>query len=586
MLIALAPTSSPAILADLAKVLGVSALTTIACRTFRLPTVLGYLIAGLIIGPHVPIPMVADPGNVHTLSELGVILLMFTLGLEFSLAKVARAGPAAALVAVTQAGFMIWMGYLAGRMVGFSAVESLFAGAALAISSTMIIARAFEELGIKGPLSELVISALIVEDLLAILLLALLGAVASGAGFNVAALGLTAARLAAFLAVVLALGLWLLPRWVRRVAALGHDETLLIAVAGLCFSFSLLAAKAGYSVALGAFLGGMVVAESGLSHKVEALLAPLRDLFVAVFFVSIGMSLDPGQLMPNWKALVLFGLLVLVGKFASASAGALLGGNSLRTSLRTGASLAQIGEFSFIIAALGQSLGVVGPALFPVLVATCAWTTLTTPLLIGHSETLADRIERALPSHLRHFLLHHRTAMGHLREAPFSRSAGSRLRRPFGLLLLFALLTAALVVLGTFLGRSPALSTSGAGGGFAKALAWAGAAGIGAALLAGMVQQTRTLARALAEGLERTGRPSGKGVGDAIRFILELAIGCLVGLPLLAVLQPFLPVALVLTAVPMGLILLAGVFFRRTGRLLERRELPRDEPPPVPPEVS
>jgi CPA2 family monovalent cation:H+ antiporter-2 len=565
----IASQATPTILVDLTMVLGVAALTTVACQRLRLPVVVGYLFAGLIIGPHVPVPLVADQGNVHTLSELGVILLMFSLGIEFSLRKLLRAGPSAALVALIQAGFMTWAGYLVGRGLGWGTIESVFAGSALAISSTMIIARAFENLGIKGPLAELVLSALIVEDLLAILMLTLLTAVGSGSGLSLPALLLTLGRLLGFLVVVMALGRWLLPRFVRWVADHGNNETLLVTAIGLCFTFSLLAAKAGYSVALGAFLAGMVVAESGRERKVEHLLHPVRDMFVAVFFVSIGMLIDPAQLLPNWRALLGFGLLVLVGKFASAALGGLLGGNSLRISLRTGASLAQIGEFSFIIAALGQQLGVVGPALFPVLVATCAWTTLTTPLLIRNSETLADRIEQRLPRPFRHFLMHHRAAMGHLKGLPFRKATWSALRRPFGYLLLDSLLATAAIALGALVHRAlaPALEARGLSRALAVSLVWTLVAGLALRFFLGILKQVRRIARAIADrAIQAAGDPT-EGLEDAVRFVLELGLGAMIALPMAALLQPLLPTR-VLPLLALAAVLAAGfLLWRRMGAI-------------------
>ncbi len=552
----------PSILVDLAMVLGVAAITTVACQRLRLPVVVGYLLAGLIIGPHVPVPLVADQGNVHTLSELGVILLMFSLGLEFSLKKLLRTGPSAALVALIQGGFMAWSGYLAGRFLGWSSLESVFAGAALAISSTMIIARVFATLKTAGPLAELVLSTLIVQDLLAILLLALLTAVGSGAGLSLPALLLTIGRLAGFLVVVLALGRWILPPFVRWVADAGNAETLLVTVVGLCFAFSLLAARAGYSVALGAFLAGMVVAESGRERVVEHLVHPLRDMFVAVFFVSIGMQIDPAQLLPNWRALLLFGALVLIGKIVSGALGGLLGGNSLRNSIRAGAGLAQIGEFSFIIAALGQQLGVVGPALFPVLVATCAWTTLTTPLLIRNSEHLADRIEQRLPRVLRHFFTHHRVAMGHLRAMPLRKADWSHLRRPFILLLLEGLAITLLAALGALIQRTamPALEARGLPHRLAALLVWAGILGFILRLSTGLLGQVRRIAHSLAARALQASGDTTEGVEDATRLCLEAALGAMVALPMAALLQPLLPPglipALVLAALAGGGILL------------------------------
>ena len=561
--------ATPGILADLAMVLGVAALTTVACQRIRLPVVVGYLFAGLIIGPHLPIPLVADQGNVHTLSELGVILLMFSLGLEFSLRKLLRSGPSAALVALIQGGFMAWAGFLAGRFLGWGAIESVFAGAALAVSSTMIIARVFEAMNAKGPLADLVLSTLIVQDLLAILMLTLLTAVGSGAGLSLPAFLLTLARLAGFLVVVTLLGRWILPRFVRWVADTGSSETLLVTVVGLCFAFSLLAAKAGYSVALGAFLAGMIVAESGRERQVEHLVHPLRDMFVAVFFVSIGMMIDPGQLLPNWKGLLLFILLVLGGKILSGALGGLLGGNSLRNSIRAGAGLAQIGEFSFIIAALGQSLGVVGPALFPVLAATCALTTLTTPLLVHHSEGLADHIERRLPRRIRHFLLHHRAAMGHLRSLPFRKAAWFHLRRPFGYLLLDSLLVALSVGLGTILHRTlTGLAVArGLSHSLAVYLVWLFVGGLVLRFLLGILKQIRRIARSIADrAILVSGDPT-EGMADAIRFVIELALGATVALPLVAVLQPLLPTSLV-PVLALAAVLVSGfLLWRRMGAI-------------------
>ena len=494
----------PSILVDLALVLGVAAVTTVACQRLRLPVVVGYLLAGLIIGPHVPVPLVADQGNVHTLSELGVILLMFSIGLEFSLRKLLRADPSAALVAIIQASFMTWAGYLVGRLLGWGAIESIFAGSAIAISSTMIIARVFANLGVKGPLSELVLSALIVEDLLAIVMLTLLTAVGSGSGLSFPALLLTLARLAGFLVVVLALGRWFLPRFVRWVADQGNDETLLVTAVGLCFTFSLLAAKAGYSVALGAFLAGMMVAESGRERKVEHLLQPVRDMFVAVFFVSIGMLIDPAQLAPNWRALLAFGALVLVGKFASAALGALLGGNSLRLSLRTGASL--------------------------------------------------------LPRVLRHFLTHHRVAMGHLRAMPLRKGDWSHLRRPFSLLLLDGLAITLLAGVGALIQRTaiPALEARGLPHRLAALLVWAGILGLILRLSAGLLGQVRRIARSLAARALQASGDTTEGVEEATRLCLEAALGGVDGELIFAprLDNPGLIPALALAALAVGGILL------------------------------
>ncbi|WP_005031424.1 cation:proton antiporter [Holophaga foetida] len=564
--------ANPSILLDLAMVLGVAAVTTVVCQRFRLPLVLGYLLAGLIIGPHVPVPLVANLHNVHTLSELGIILLMFSLGIEFSLKKLMRAGPPATLIALIKTGFLTWAGYLAGRLLGWGAVESIFAGAALGISSTMIIARVYQGMGIKGPVADLVLSALIVEDLLAILMLTLLTAVGSGAGLSLSALLLTIARLAGFLVVVLVFGRWLVPRFIRWVADMGHDETLLITAVGLCFALSLLASRMGYSVALGAFLAGMLVAESGRERKVEHLLSPLKDVFVAIFFVSIGMLIDPTQVLPNWKALLLFGFLVFFGKFVSAAFGALLGGSGLRTSLWIGGSLAQIGEFSFIIVALGQALGVVGPALFPVMVVTSAWTTMTTPLLIKHSDPLADRFERMLPSRLRYFLMHHRAAMGHLGAIPFRKAPWKSLRKPFGYLVLDGLMVTIAALIASLAhhllrdlikGFIPQV--------LAEYAVWFVVGLFAFRFMMGMRKQVRTVAGAMAKRALQSSGSTVEGMEEAVRFFLEMAISFMVVLPMIAILQPFLPTRLVSCLVGVGLCIFGIIFWRRTGAIQRRR---------------
>ena len=271
-------------LTNLAIVLCVAAVTTVVFQRLRQPVVLGYILAGLLVGPHVPFPLVADDEIIRGLSELGVILLLFTIGLEFTVEKLLRVGAAAAIVAAVEVSIQIILGDLAGRIFGWSPRESLFAGAVVAISSTTIIAKAFAELRIGGRLRELVLSILIVEDLIAILLLAALTTLSAGR-LSPAELGITAGRLALFLGCVVVAGLLIIPRLVRAILKLDRPETTAVASVGICFAFALLAQRFGYSVALGAFLAGTLVAESQHGVSIEHLLQPVRDLFAAVFFV-------------------------------------------------------------------------------------------------------------------------------------------------------------------------------------------------------------------------------------------------------------------------------------------------------------
>ena len=289
-------------LVALSIVLGVAAVTTVLFQRLRQPVVLGYILAGFIIGPNVPVPLVADRQVIQTLSELGVILLMFSLGLEFSLGKLVRLGPSAGLTALLQSSLMIWLGFVTGRLFGWSTIESLFVGAIIAISSTTIIAKAFDEQRVQGSLRELVVGVLIIEDLIAILLMATLTAIASGAGLSAAEMALTTGRLLLFLLGLVAIGLLVVPRTVRAIQRLGRPETTLVASVGFCFAIALLAHEFGYSVALGAFIAGSLIAESGQQQEIEHLVAPVRDLFAAIFFVSVGVLIDPALIARHWTS--------------------------------------------------------------------------------------------------------------------------------------------------------------------------------------------------------------------------------------------------------------------------------------------
>ncbi|MGH7605982.1 MAG: cation:proton antiporter, partial [Gemmatimonadales bacterium] len=390
-------------LRSLTVVLAVAAITTVVFQRLRQPVVLGYIIAGLIVGPHVPIPIVADPGTVQTLSELGVILLMFSLGLEFHLAKLVRVGPAAGFTAVVQASLMAWLGFLAGRLFGWTVLESIFAGAIVAISSTTIIAKVFDEQRIGGRLRELVVGVLLIEDLIAIVFLAVLTAVATGAGLSAGDVAGTVGRIVAFLIVLLVVGILVVPRFIRFVHRIGRAETTLVASIGVCFVMAYVAQAAGYSVALGAFVAGSLVAESGQGDGIETLVRPVRDMFAAIFFVSVGMLIDPALVAEHWRAVVAFTGIVVLGKVAGVTLGAFLAGTGSRTAVQAGMSLAQIGEFSFIIAGLGLSLGATRDFLYPVAVAVSAVTTLSTPWLIRYSPPVAAFIDRKLPRPLQTF---------------------------------------------------------------------------------------------------------------------------------------------------------------------------------------
>src|SRR5690606_8635664 len=369
-----------AFLATLALVLCTAAVTTVVFQRLKQPVILGYLLAGLLVGPHLTlVPASAHPEATHILAELGVILLLFGIGLEFSIRKLMRAGGPAAITGIIAISTIFWIGNGAARMMGWNPTEALFAGAAIAVSSTTIIAKAFEDRKIRGRLRDLVFSVLIIEDLVSILMLAALTTVAAGQAASADQLAGTAFRLLGMLAVVVVIGLFTIPRLMRWVVGLGSNETTIVASVGLCFAGAYLADWAGYSVALGAFLAGSLIAESGKAHSVEKLVLPIRDLFAAIFFVSVGMLIDPGLVREHWVAVVIFTLVVIVGKVIAVPLGAFISGMGIKVSLQAGMSMAQIGEFSFIIAAVGVASPLVRDFLYPVMVAVSAVTTLITP---------------------------------------------------------------------------------------------------------------------------------------------------------------------------------------------------------------
>lgn len=390
-------------LQDLAIVMIVAGLVTVLFHRLKQPVVLGYIIAGVIIGPHTPpFPLIADEHAIRTLSELGVILLLFSLGLEFSLRKLREVGPTALIAALSAIALMMWAGYVLGSAFGWSRMDSIFLGAILSISSTTIVVKTLEDQGkTKEKFARLIFGILIVEDILAIVMIALLSGFATTGSFTPADLGMTVLKLASFLVTLLLVGLIIVPRLLEYVAKFKSNEMLLVSVLGLCFGVSLLAAKLNYSVALGAFLIGAIVAEARQIHRIEALMEPVRDMFSAVFFVSIGLLINPALIWEHAVPIVIITAVVVVGQAITCSFGTFIAGNDMRTSLRVGMGLAQIGEFSFIIASLGLSLNVTSKFLYPIAVGVSGLTALISPYLVRNSDKLVDVFDRKAPSALK-----------------------------------------------------------------------------------------------------------------------------------------------------------------------------------------
>jgi len=389
----------PSLIYDLALILITGAVTTVLFRTIKQPLVLGYIIAGFLVGPHLSLtPTVADTENIEIWAEIGVIFLLFSLGLEFSFRKLKRVGGSASITAVVEIVIIFISGYLLGTLLKWPVMDCIFLGGMLASSSTTIISKAFDEMGLKTRnFAGVVIGVLIVEDLLVIMLMVLLSTLAATKEFEGSGMLFTVAKLIFFLILWFIGGIFLIPTIIKKFRRYLSDESTLIMAVGLCLGMVILATKVGFSAELGAFLMGSILAESVMAEKIDHLIKPVRDLFGAVFFVSVGMMIDP-QLMFEYRWPILWvTLLVIFGKFFATAAGALISGQPVRQSVQVGMSMAQVGEFAFIVASLGLSLGVTSDFLFPVAVGVSAVTTFTTPYMIKSSDRIYKIIVSVLP---------------------------------------------------------------------------------------------------------------------------------------------------------------------------------------------
>jgi K+:H+ antiporter len=559
-----------AFLSNLALVLCVAAVTTVVFQRLRQPVVLGYLLAGIIVGPHILAPITADTETVQGVSELGVILLLFGIGLEFTIGKLLRVGGTAALIAVVEVSALIVAGDLAGQGFGWTSQQSLYTGAVVAISSTTIIVKAFEELRVAGRLRDLVLSILIVEDLVAIVLLAGLTALSTGK-LSAAQLAGTAGRLALFLAVVVTAGMLVVPRLVRAVLKLGKPETTVVFAVGICFAFALLAQRFGYSVALGAFLAGSLVAESGEGPRLEHLLTPVRDIFGAIFFVSVGMLIDPAQVVANWAVILVLTAVVLAGKTVAVSVPAFLTGAGVRGALQAGMSMAQIGEFSFIIAGLGMAQGAVPDSFYAIAVTVSALTTLTTPWMIRASGPAAAWVDARLPHPVQTFVALYGTWLDDV-KAPGPKV--TRARRLVRMLILDGAALAAIVIAASRL-FPPAVDWLEARGRIglrgAQAAVMFAALAVTLPFLIGIIR----LIGALAVEFARAALPdAGSGKVDlaaaprrALVVALQLTAAIALGLPLFLAVKEFLPPGVAAWLFILALVILTVRLWRSVNSL-------------------
>lgn len=394
---------------DMALIMLVAGMVTLLFNRFKQPVVLGYLVAGIIIGPHITPALIHDTQIINTLGELGVVFLMFSLGLEFSLKKIAKVGAAAFIAAICETSLMIFIGYNLGHRFGWSEMDCLFLGAMLAISSTTIIVKALGELKLKQhKFAQMIFGMLIVEDILAIGIIAILSGISTSGTISSDNIVSTLGQLSLFIIVTMVLGLMTIPRLLAYIAQFKSNEMMLITVLGLCFGICLMVIALNYSIALGAFMIGAIIAEARPLHLIETLVEPLRDMFCAIFFVTIGMMFNPTILLNHYIPILIISLVLISGKVMGCSLGTFISGQDGKTSLKVGMSMAQIGEFSFIIAALGASSKVTSNILYPIAIAVSALTTLTTPYLIKLSDPLSSTIGNKSPKFLSK-LAHHYT---------------------------------------------------------------------------------------------------------------------------------------------------------------------------------
>ncbi|MBR1792993.1 MAG: cation:proton antiporter [Bacteroidales bacterium] len=398
--------SLPPLFLDLAIILITAGVVTVLFKWMKQPLVLGYIVAGFIIGPYVTwFPAITDKSNIHVWSDIGIVFLMFALGLEFSIKKLKKVGATGAITALTELFMMFLIGSSVGRMLGFQQMECIFLGCMLSISSTTIIIKSFDDLKLKQQkFTSTVTAVLVVEDLVAVLLLVLLSTLSVSRSFDGGQLAMSLVKLLFFLIVWFTFGIYLIPtflRWMRRWMT---EETLCVVAVGLCFGMVVLASYAGFSTALGAFVMGAILAETIEADVIHHIITPIKNLFGAVFFVSVGMLVNPEVLVKYIVPILVIAATIVVCKSLAATLGVTLSGKPLKTAMQSGFCFCQIGEFSFIIAGLGLSFGVIGDTLYPIIVSVSIITTFVTPYMIKAGLPAYEWLYPRIPDKARRML--------------------------------------------------------------------------------------------------------------------------------------------------------------------------------------
>lgn len=392
----------PALVKDLALILVVAGVVTLLFKKLKQPLVLGYIVAGFLVSPHMPYTLsVMDKVDVQTWADIGVIFLLFSLGLDFSFKKILKMGAAPIIAVVSIIFCMMLAGVIVGRAFGWSQMDCMFLAGMLAMSSTTIIYKAFDDMGLRQQhFASLVMSVLILEDVLAIVMMVMLSAIARGSNPDGGEMLGSVLRIAFFLILWFVVGIFLIPMFLRKVRGLINEETLLVVSLGLCCLMAVVSTQVGFSSAFGAFVMGSILAETLEAEKIIKIVEPVKNLFGAIFFVSVGMLVDPVIIVEYAVPIVVLVLTIIVGQSVLGSFGYLLSGQTLKTAMRCGFSMTQIGEFAFIIASLGLSLGVISDFLYPVVVAVSVITTFLTPYMMRAATPCYDFLEKRLPPRL------------------------------------------------------------------------------------------------------------------------------------------------------------------------------------------
>lgn len=409
------------LITDLAIIMVTAGIVTLIFRKIRMPVVLGYIVAGFLISPQVPwIPTVTQNASITIWADIGIIFLMFALGLEFSFKKIADMGAGPAVAALTVVSCMTLTGFAVGSLLGWGRMNSIFLGGMISMSSTMIILKAFEDYGIKRRRSsQIVLGALVIEDICGIFMMIILSTIAAGSGISGIDLTMQIGKMILVLVVWIVLAVLLIPTFLDKVRDLMNDETCIVVSLGICFLMVVISDAAGFSSALGAFLAGSVLAGTVSAGRIAELTEPVKNMFGAVFFVSVGMMVEPSMLIKYLPQILIITAVTIFGQMIFSTAGMLLGGENLETAVNGGSAMVQIGEFSFILATLGRSLGVIGDFLFPVIVCVSVITIFTTPLFIKSSGRILRIAEKILPAKLRAYI-EKNAAQGEEAEAPDS----------------------------------------------------------------------------------------------------------------------------------------------------------------------